>query len=82
VSQPTRIELLDGREAYHIVKLQRRVPEHTLSLELDWPLIEEFALQEKRQRELEAWTRDMRARVYIACKDDRYCSPDIASAGR
>jgi peptidyl-prolyl cis-trans isomerase SurA len=82
VSQPTRVELLDGREAYHVVKLQRRVPEHTLSLDLDWPLIEEFALQEKRQRELEAWTRDLYARVYIACKDDRYCSPDIAAAGR
>jgi len=82
VSQPTRTELLDGRPAYHVVMLQRRVPAHPLALELDWPLIEEFALQEKRQEEIDRWTRSLRAGVYVACKDDRYCPPELATAGR
>lgn len=79
ISQPARVTLLDGRQAYHIVKLQRRVPAHRLSLEKDWPLIEEFALQEKRQRELEAWANRLRRQVYIACMDPAFCPEDLTA---
>lgn len=79
VSQPTAVQLLDGRPAYHIVKLQRRVPPHLLSLELDYPLIEEMALQEKRQQVLEEWGEGLRERVFVACKDDRLCTGDLAA---
>lgn len=81
ISEPTPVQLLDGRSAYHIVKLQRRTPPHLLSLELDYPLIEEFALQEKRQVEITRWARELRSQVYISCRDDRYCPPDLAAAG-
>ncbi len=79
ISEPAEVDLLDGRSAYHIALLERRVPPHRLSLETDYPLIEEFALQEKRQRELARWAEELRADVYIACKDPTYCSDDLGA---
>ena len=78
VSQPAAVELLDGRSAYHIVLLQKRQPPHPLSLETDYALIQEFALQEKRQQELEAWITELRESVYIAIKDEALRPPDLA----
>ncbi|MDX1530970.1 MAG: peptidylprolyl isomerase, partial [Rhodothermales bacterium] len=84
VSAPTEVQLLDGRRAYHIALLQKRTPPHPLSLQTDFPLIEEFALQEKRQRELAAWVDELREGVYVDLKDEGLC-PDgslSARAGR
>ncbi len=78
ISHPANVELLDGRQAYQIVLLQRRTPTHPMTLADDYPLIEEFALQEKRQREMEAWINKLRASVYVAIKDDRLRPPEIA----
>jgi peptidyl-prolyl cis-trans isomerase SurA len=74
ISPPTEAQLLDGRQAYHVVLLQRRVPEHRMSLDMDYPLIEELALQDKRQRMLEDWIAGLRGSTYISCKDDRLCA--------
>lgn len=79
VSAPAEVNLLDGRPAYHIVLLQQRTPPHRLSLETDWALIEEFALQEKRQRELQAWVQQLRRDVYIALKDENYCPAALSA---
>ncbi len=76
VSRPAAVDLLDGRSAYHIVLLQKRTPAHTMTLETDYPLIEEFALQEKRQREMAEWIRELREEVYIAIKDERFADDD------
>ena len=70
VSHPAPATLLDGRQAYHILTVQRRTEPHRLSLQTDYALIEEYALQDKRQRELEAWLRQLRDDVYIAVKDE------------
>lgn len=70
ISHPTQAQMLDGQQGYHIVMLQRRQEPHTLSLETDYTMIQDFALQDKRQRELEAWTEELRQSVYIAIKDE------------
>lgn len=71
ISHPAEAELIDGRRAYHIVLLQRRTPEHRLALETDYALIEEFALQEKRNRVLAEWIARLREEVFIEIRDER-----------
>ncbi len=65
ISRATRVDLEDDRQAYHIVELQRRVPEHTVALDTDYERIEQFALQEKRARVLQAWVNQLREDVYV-----------------
>ena len=78
ISEPTPVQLLDGRAAYHIVLLQKRQEPHTLSLATDYTLVQDFALQDKRQRELDAWVQELRKSVYVAIKDDTLRPPSLA----
>lgn len=78
ISEPRLATLLDGRQAYHIVKLQRRVPAHTMSLDTSWALIEDFALQAKRQRVFEEWLAGLRDQVVVICHDEVLCPPEYA----
>lgn len=73
ISQPRPVELLDGRSAYHILLLQRRTPPHRLSLETDYALVEELALQDKRIREWEIWQRNLLDTVQIVCYVPSLC---------
>lgn len=73
ISQPQPVDLLDGRSAYHILLLQRRTPPHRLSLETDYALVEEFALQDKRRRELENWQLGLIGTVQVVCHVASLC---------
>ena len=75
ISQPAEVQLLDGTNAWHIVLLQRRTPPHRLSLETDYALLSQYALQDKRQRVLDEWLADLRRTVYVEVKTDRYVEP-------
>lgn len=68
ISEPAEVELLDGRRAYHIVLLQKRIPTHQWDFETDYQRIREYALQEKRARMMEEWLRGLREKVYIDLK--------------
>ncbi len=65
ISEPTRVQLEDDRQAYHIVELQRHTPEHEVDLDTDYERIEQYALQEKRSRVLQEWVRQLREEVYV-----------------
>jgi len=65
ISEPSEVELLDGQRAYHVMMLERHTPAHRLSLEADYERIQEFALQEKREREYRKWIAQLRDGVYI-----------------
>ena len=65
ISEPAEVELLDGKRAYHIVHLQRRVPEHFVDVETDYERIEQLALQEKQNRVLGEWLDVLRTEVFI-----------------
>ena len=77
ISEPAPVELLDGESAYHIVKLQRRVPRHRVNLETDYERIKEYALREKQQRVLQEWINDLRAQTFV---DVRLTRDDLAAA--
>lgn len=65
ISEPAEVELLDGRRAYHIVRLDERIPAHRVSLETDYEIIQRLALQEKQARVMQAWLKRLRESVYI-----------------
>lgn len=84
VSRPAPVQLLDGTDAYHIVLLQKRTEPHTLSVENDYLLLSEYALQEKQQRILSTWVRRLRRDVYVDIRSDRYVdvvTPQTAQGG-
>ena len=65
ISEPTEVELLDGKRAFHIIRLQRRVPEHKVDINTDYERIEQLALQDKQNRVLAEWLDELRKEVYI-----------------
>jgi peptidyl-prolyl cis-trans isomerase SurA len=65
ISEPTRVQLLNGDQAYHIVKLERRVPAHRASLETDYDRIRQFALRDKRTRQMQQWLDQLRNEIYV-----------------
>jgi peptidyl-prolyl cis-trans isomerase SurA len=73
ISPPTKVTLLNGEEAYHIVRLDRRTPAHRANLEMDYESIRRLALQDKRNRRMREWISGLRDEVYVnvrVTKDD------------
>lgn len=77
VSGPVKVELVDGRAAYHIVRLDAFIPAHTLSLETDYNRIRQIALQVKQQEVFLEWLDGLRDDVYVDVKVD---SNDVSLA--
>ena len=65
ISMPAEVELLNGRRAWHIVRVQDLTPTHQVSLQTDYPLIRNLALREKQARLMEGWVKELRQTVYI-----------------
>ena len=65
LSHPAEVTLLDGRMAWHIVLLQRRVAEHRVDIETDYARIENLAMDDKRAREMRRWLDLLREDVFI-----------------
>ena len=81
ISVPAETQLLDGRKAYHIVRLDRRTPAHRVSIETDYPRIEQFALTEKQARMRAEWIERLSKGVFISIRtsepgeESNYVSP-------
>lgn len=76
ISQPTQVKLLNGDQAYHIVRMDRRTPSHRVNLEMDYERIRQLALQDKRNRKMREWISQLRDEVYV---DIRVTKDDLAS---
>jgi len=73
ISQPTEVQLLNGDQAFHIVRLGDRTPAHRANLDQDYERIRRLALQDKRNREMRDWIDQLRDEVYVevrVTKDD------------
>ena len=65
ISKPSKVQLLNGDQAYHIVKLERRVPAHRASLDQDYERIRQLVLRDKRSRKMREWTDQLRQEIYV-----------------
>ena len=79
ISRPTKVELLSGDEAFHIVRLERRVPAHRVNLEQDYERIRQLALQDKQNRKMQEWFDELRDEIYV---DVRISKSELASMRR
>lgn len=75
ISKPKKVQLLNGDEAFHIVRLDRRTPAHRANLEMDYERIRRLALQDKRNRKMREWIDQLREEVYV---DVRVTKDDIS----
>jgi peptidyl-prolyl cis-trans isomerase SurA len=76
ISKPTEVKLLNGDQAYHIVRLDRRTPAHRVNLEMDYQRIRQLALQDKRNKKMREWIDELRDEVYV---DIRVTKDDLSS---
>jgi len=76
ISQPSEVKLLNEEQAYHIVKLEARTPAHRVNLEQDYDRIRQYALQDKRQREMNKWLSELRGEIYV---DVRISEDDLTA---
>jgi peptidyl-prolyl cis-trans isomerase SurA len=65
ISDPAEVELLDGRRAYHIVKLHDRIPPHRVDIETDYDMVQSLALRDKQAVEMRRWLDELRKSVYV-----------------
>lgn len=79
ISPPTKVKLLNGEQALHIVRLERRVPAHRVNLEQDYDRIRQLALQDKRNREMRKWLDQLREEIYV---DIRISKSELAAMQR
>lgn len=65
ISEPSEVQLIDGRRAFHIVKLEARIPEHRVDISTDYKLISQRALEFKQSEVMQKWLAGLKADVYI-----------------
>jgi peptidyl-prolyl cis-trans isomerase SurA len=67
--QPGQItEPFRTKYGFHILKVLNRREPRQLTLENDWDVIEQMALNEKKQREFEKWVAELRAEMFVEVK--------------
>lgn len=69
VTEPMEWISPDGKKAYHMIYLKKRIPPHVASLESDYQKIQSAALQAKQADELERWMESARKNIFIEIKD-------------
>ncbi|WP_298064557.1 peptidylprolyl isomerase [uncultured Rikenella sp.] len=66
VSAPYQaMDLGTGSTVYKIVRLDKIIPTHHASLQEDYEIIADFALQDKQNRELEKWIKQTIGKMYV-----------------
>jgi peptidyl-prolyl cis-trans isomerase SurA len=79
ISRPVKVQLLSGDEAFHIVRLERRVPAHRVNLDQDYNRIRQLALRDKRNRKMQEWFDQLRNEIYV---DVRISKSELAAMQR
>lgn len=59
------IDLGTGSTVYKIVRLNKVIPTHHASLQEDYEIIADFALQDRQNRALEKWIKETIAKMYV-----------------
>jgi len=64
ISFPRRLEYAPGTYGYHIVFLEKRIPEHMPNFDEDNKEIKNLADEQKKQKEYSNWIEDLKKRIY------------------
>lgn len=64
ISFPKRLEYAPGTYGYHIVYLEKRIPQHPASLEEDYNQLKQLASEYKKQKKYQEWINDLKKKIY------------------
>ncbi len=64
ISFPKRLDYGKDNYGYHIVLLEKRIPQHQASLDTDYPEIKKLADQYKKQKLYDAWISQLKQTIY------------------
>lgn len=78
ISKPLESRDQQGKTFYKLLYLNSQTAPHRANLKEDYAYLQEMALNQKRQRILEEWIAEKRARTYIRI-DDAYKNCDFSS---
>lgn len=70
VSQATAMTTADGRDAYRIVRLNKKLPAHRANLADDYDSIHAAALAAAKQKKLQQWARKQMQITYVRLSDE------------
>jgi peptidyl-prolyl cis-trans isomerase SurA len=70
ISAPVQFQTDDGKDAYRILKLLQRTDPHKANLKQDYDKIQEWALADKKQKELNNWMEQKVENTYIKINDE------------
>jgi peptidyl-prolyl cis-trans isomerase SurA len=65
LSQPVPMKTEEGKQAYRILYLKTRTDPHRANMKDDYDKIQEVALKEKQNKEIEKWIKEKAAITYI-----------------
>lgn len=64
ISFPKRMEMGQGIYGYHIVNLQKKIPEHKADLNIDFNELKQLAEYNKQQKLYMAWMQELKGKIY------------------
>jgi len=70
ISAPVQFQTDDGKDAYRILRLLQRTDPHKANLKQDYDKIQEWALADKKQNELNKWMDEKVENTYIKINDE------------
>lgn len=70
ISTPVQFQTDDGKDAYRILKLLSRTDPHKANLKQDYDRVQEWALADKKQSELNDWMTEKADNTYIKLNDE------------
>jgi len=70
ISKPTQAQMADGSQVYRIVKLLNRSKPHKANLSDDYQMIQNYALNEKKQEAIDAWIVKTIPKTYVRIEEE------------
>ncbi len=65
LSNPVPFKTEDGKDAYRLLLLEKKIPPHKANLKQDYPKIEQWALQAKQRKAIDDWINEKAQQTYI-----------------
>ena len=78
ISTPVPTKTQDGRTAYRIVRLEKRIEPHRANLKQDYPLLKRAAQNARKEKIIDEWMREQAQRFYLKI-DSPYQSCPVIS---
>lgn len=70
ISAPVQFQTPDGKDAYRILFLKSRTDPHQANLKQDYDKMQNWALEQKKQEELNKWVLDKVENTYVRINDE------------